>query len=305
MNDIDVKLREKIRMLDDIDKMVKNDYHNNTRMNYNTNQNFNLNNSKPIERMPSNTFSNDIDYPLQKSCNSTNKKILTSGSTSRLNNFSKPKEDTKLSNFTNINNDKSQQKTNDNFNYYSIYGNDIFSTKELTEPVGTAKSRLNIKLNERENTHGNIMSSSRTLTNNKPILSNNSRMKSKSPAKRDKSPKQLVNINININNQDGDKNNPVGDRLYKYGFYLKDKLDKKRIKDENVKMRMRTPEISTKAKNIQRDPKKFHERLYPAHKINPNSNNEIYVNDLNLNAPSINLSLNMNVEATSKYEYKL
>ena len=68
--------------------------------------------------------------------------------------------------------------------------------------------------------------------------------------------------------------NDSGDRLYNYGYYIKNKLIKKREKeDENIKRQM-TPKILNRSKEMikdkYRDPNKFEERLYYAERNNTN-----------------------------------
>ena len=65
--------------------------------------------------------------------------------------------------------------------------------------------------------------------------------------------------------------NDSGNRLYNYGYYIKNKLNRKReIEEEKIRKEM-TPKILNKSKEIIRDPK-FEERLYYAEKNDTNDN---------------------------------
>jgi hypothetical protein len=81
---------------------------------------------------------------------------------------------------------------------------------------------------------------------------------------------------------------PVGDRLYNHGFYVKEKIEKKRQQSESDLIRNMTPDITRKARIINRDPNKFPERLYPA-KDSETLNNSI------MNTPNFNDSFGYNV----------
>ena len=65
--------------------------------------------------------------------------------------------------------------------------------------------------------------------------------------------------------------NDSGNRLYNYGYYIKNKLNKKReLEEEKIRKDM-TPKILNRSKEIIRDPK-FEERLYYAEKNDTNDN---------------------------------
>ena len=79
--------------------------------------------------------------------------------------------------------------------------------------------------------------------------------------------------NTNTNPTTGMSKSPSGERLYNNAMLSKQKIEQKR-KDYNTNIKQQmTPDISSKAKNIKRDPNKYHIRLYPAHKISTNTNN--------------------------------
>jgi hypothetical protein len=79
--------------------------------------------------------------------------------------------------------------------------------------------------------------------------------------------------------------NDSGNRLYNYGYYIKNKLNKKRkLAEEKIKRDM-TPKILNRSKEIKRDPK-FEERLYYAEKNDTNDN--IYNRKRTLSRDNIN-----------------
>ena len=82
------------------------------------------------------------------------------------------------------------------------------------------------------------------------------------------------NTNVTKNSKKFYPPNDSGNRLYNYGYYIKNKLIKKREKeDENIKRQM-TPKILNRSKEMikdkYRDPNKFEERLYYAERNNTN-----------------------------------
>ena len=68
--------------------------------------------------------------------------------------------------------------------------------------------------------------------------------------------------------------NDSGDRLYNYGYYIKNKLEEKRQKEEEKIRRQMTPQILNRSREMikdkYRDPNKFEERLYYAERNNTN-----------------------------------
>ena len=68
--------------------------------------------------------------------------------------------------------------------------------------------------------------------------------------------------------------NDSGDRLYNYGYYIKNKLEEKRQKEEEKIRRQMTPQILNRSREMikdkYRDPNKFEERLYYAEKNDTN-----------------------------------
>ena len=71
MNDIDLKLREKIKMLDEIDKMIKIPQYQQYQQcspcaEINTKHGTRNPNNKSFDRYSNSNMSNDLDYPLQQ-----------------------------------------------------------------------------------------------------------------------------------------------------------------------------------------------------------------------------------------------
>ena len=85
--------------------------------------------------------------------------------------------------------------------------------------------------------------------------------------------------------------NNSGERLYNYGFYIKNKHERKRIEEEEKIHKQMTPKILPRSKSIERD-SKFEERLY----YNNNSNNISKVSNDNCDTQSIYHSRKTNKE---------
>ena len=80
--------------------------------------------------------------------------------------------------------------------------------------------------------------------------------------------------------------NDSGNRLYNYGYYIKNKLNKKRkLEEEKIRKQM-TPKILNRSKEMNRDPNKFEERLYYAEKND--TNDSIYNRKRTLSKGNIN-----------------
>ena len=84
--------------------------------------------------------------------------------------------------------------------------------------------------------------------------------------------------------------NDSGNRLYNYGYYIKNKLNKKRQKEEEKMRKQMTPKILNRSKEMirdkDRDPNKFEERLYYAEKND--TNDSIYNRRRTLSRENIN-----------------
>ena len=80
--------------------------------------------------------------------------------------------------------------------------------------------------------------------------------------------------------------NDSGNRLYNYGYYIKNKINKKRkLEEEKIRKQM-TPKILNRSKEMNRDPSKFEERLYYAEKND--TNDSIYNRKRTLSRENIN-----------------
>ena len=94
--------------------------------------------------------------------------------------------------------------------------------------------------------------------------------------------------------------NDSGNRLYNYGYYIKNKLNKKRQKEEEKMKRQMTPKILNRSKEMikdkDRDPNKFEERLYYAEKND--TNDSIYNRRRTLSRENINYEKHNNTKFT-------
>ena len=94
--------------------------------------------------------------------------------------------------------------------------------------------------------------------------------------------------------------NDSGNRLYNYGYYIKNKLNKKRQKEEEKMKRQMTPKILNRSKEMikdkDRDPNKFEERLYYAEKND--TNDSIYNRRRTLSRENINYEKYNNTKFT-------
>lgn len=91
--------------------------------------------------------------------------------------------------------------------------------------------------------------------------------------------------------------NESGERLYNYGFYIKNKLQKKRMEEEQKLHRQMTPKILPRSKSIYRDSNRFEDRLYYQ------SHNS---SKLNIESTDSNIykRRTLSKENLSKYNYK-
>ena len=94
--------------------------------------------------------------------------------------------------------------------------------------------------------------------------------------------------------------NDSGNRLYNYGYYIKNKLNKKRQKEEEKMRKQMTPKILNRSKEMirdkDRDPNKFEERLYYAEKND--TNDSIYNRRRTLSRENINYEKYNNTKFT-------
>jgi hypothetical protein len=94
--------------------------------------------------------------------------------------------------------------------------------------------------------------------------------------------------------------NDAGTRLYNYGYYIKNKLNKKRKIEEEKRRKQMTPKILNRSKEMikdkDRDPNKFEERLYYAEKND--TNDSIYNRKRTLSRENINYEKLKNTKFT-------
>ena len=94
--------------------------------------------------------------------------------------------------------------------------------------------------------------------------------------------------------------NDSGNRLYNYGYYIKNKINKKRQKEEEKMRRQMTPKILNRSKEMikdkDRDPNKFEDRLYYAEKND--ADDSIYNRRRTLSRENINYEKYMNTKFT-------
>ena len=94
--------------------------------------------------------------------------------------------------------------------------------------------------------------------------------------------------------------NDSGNRLYNYGYYIKNKINKKRQKEEEKMRRQMTPKILNRSKEMikdkDRDPNKFEDRLYYAEKND--ADDSIYNRRRTLSRENINYEKYLNTKFT-------
>lgn len=152
--------------------------------------------------------------------------------------------------------------------------------RELSENINTKKSgktsRNNIKNNKEEifseqfdiiysnfkiGTKQNYRTTNKT--NSKKGNTLHQRTKSKSSLTSRSNSKEISNSSniITKSSKNITPPNESGDRLYNYGFYIKNKLERKRKEELKKISRQMTPKILQRSKNIYRD-NHFEDRLY-------------------------------------------
>ena len=143
------------------------------------------------------------------------------------------------------------------------------------------KNIYNFKTTTKTNSNSNTINNNKKKNNNNNFNYNikktptHSRSNSRT-LQRSKSSNKNLNILIPPNDS--------GNRLYNYGFYIKNKLEKKR-KEENDKIHKNmTPKILNKSKDILRDAYHFETRLY----YNNDSNDNIYYKKRTLSKDNLN-----------------
>lgn len=241
MTDIDQKLRDKLKMFGEIDKIARN-----TSRNTNT-----INSNKTYHRTDSKKEKNQVelvdDNDSQVGTNFQSKKegaanIYKSDSNNKLVSYS-----------TAVNNPLSydggtgtieKQLVNNYNNSQGHLNNTVISQDEKKDEVNMNKNKSKGQIK---------VASSKFITSSKNQVNT----------------KQVNNTNLKIasNNKFGGK---VGDRLYQNSVLVRQKLENKRKNEEIARKENMTPDITNKARSIVRDPSAFGERLYPRHKVGDN-----------------------------------
>jgi hypothetical protein len=278
MNEIDKKLRDRIKMLEDIDQMIQNPIEDSI--------------SYTVSRgcLDRSNLSQDYDFPLQT------RKESKMFSTKEYTEPVLAKNQTKIKPVSYKSTEKSYSSKNKIINPKD---KNIYTLKK-NETADLKKS----KQEKIKNKGSPIRNQSKNLSPRLPSNKKSTKATSKSPAKE-------VNINISINSYI--PKSDVVERLYNHAFYQKQKMERKRQESEAKILKQMNPEITDKAKNIRRDSKKFFERLYPSHKIPrgniPSENNINYMNlnntsqfnDSRHGTPQINVNVNMNNNSFYNY----
>ncbi len=180
---------------------------------------------------------------------------------------------------------------------------------EIDRELGTESSyknttnKINNNLNQFDKIYSNflldqykpknlfIKTTTKTNSNNNTI--NNNLIKKNIYNYNKKTPSHSRSNSKTIQRSNSNKNlilpNDSGNRLYNYGFYIKNKLEKKR-KEENDKIHKNmTPKILNKSKHILRDAYHFETRLYYNNNNNNNeSNDNIYYKKRTLSKDNLN-----------------
>ena len=157
---------------------------------------------------------------------------------------------------------------NNNFNNNeNFFSNDIYdkiysdfksnSFKTYYSPLTNTFDLSKTKQNNRKETK--YSKKNLNLSRDRELITENLTQKSKS---RTNKPKKNLKMLYPPNDS--------GNRLYNYGYYIKNKLNKKReLEEEKIRKQM-TPKILNRSKEMNRDPNKFEERLYYAEKNDTN-----------------------------------
>ena len=163
---------------------------------------------------------------------------------------------------------------NNNSQFDKIYSNFLL---DQYQPKNIFNFKTTTKTNSNNNTINNNKKKNYNNYNKKTPSHSHSRSNSKTIQRSNSSNKNLI------------LPNDSGNRLYNYGFYIKNKLEKKR-KEENDKIHKNmTPKILNKSKDILRDAYHFETRLYYNNNNNNNeSNDNIYYKKRTLSKDNLN-----------------
>ncbi len=160
----------------------------------------------------------------------------------------------------------SSKALNRNLNEFLNTNNKKNFATNKTKPESHYSSNNLNKTFDRSNTKTSIKSHSRSRSKSRRDTKDlNFSVDNTPDNRRMKSLKKII-----LNSKDPN----FGERLYNYNFYLNEKSKNKLEQEEKQRVRSATPKITRKAKNLQRDEKAFHLRLYPYLAENENNNNQ-------------------------------
>ena len=178
-------------------------------------------------------------------------------------------------------------KTN---SYKEYFQSPSISTLDSNKTKHHSKFKKISKKNYRNNQDNNYLSREKDFLENK-TAENTTRTKSGFHGSNNNSKKNLKTLYPPNNS---------GNRLYNYGYYIKNKLNKRRQKEEEKMRKQMTPKILNRSKELirdkDRDPNKFEERLYYAEKND--TNDSIYNRRRTLSRENINYERYNNTKFT-------
>ena len=172
---------------------------------------------------------------------------------------------------------------------------EYFQSPSNNNTLDTNKTRYNSKFKKNQKKNLRNTKSNDYLNKDKDFLANRTA---------ENSLKSKYGYNENNNSKKNLKilypPNDSGNRLYNYGYYIKNKINKKRQKEEEKMRREMTPKILNRSKEMikdkDRDPNKFEERLYYAEKND--EDDSIYNRRRTLSRENINYEKYMNTKFT-------
>jgi hypothetical protein len=357
LNEIDYKLNERLKMFDDIDKMILNEKQVPNKQNnvqekrmfigdsssYKNNSDLIISerNQQPSQKMIEKAKNNKVNETLNENVQKQQfyKERTENGSKSSLlnkvplssgiNNNYIPKNISKGINHqlideggvkasetrikpvgSNTRNEvnyvpvKQNEKMLDvlnNFSYNNYYNNNSNQASKRTlreyenSPDRTTSTHATGKLNPTSNSKPKHMLSRENYNTNSNL---NKRNMSNSNLKNDFNTDNISLSPSNYGNKSIDQYNNFG--VIERGEKYKKKWDQK--KEKSIDRSTFTPEITSKAKQLSRDPLKFPDRLYPAHKIK--SKNENNHSQILSKSPSSSM-LQMNDTSTDERMLKI
>lgn len=234
-------------------------------INLNLNLNINKNQFKSQDIILKNDIrneKNDLSYEIEQGYienKSFQNNYYNSNNMQNQNNKKSNKNNTKVGNFNKFNDNNKQNYPNqisaDDYDYVYNSNDEVeLNDNKLEGNFGNSKYPNENQFFKEENKSQEIDTASHQVEKIEDFP-NYSALK-----------KKLYQI-TNVKSQDGLKSsNPVS--LYEDFKRIKSKLEKKKDTAEEMRKRSMSPNITSMARNIQRDPNNFQERLYPYHKVN-------------------------------------